>query len=379
MKRSIRIACILLVFAMLTLLFAGCQGKSGMVVAAYDGKPIYESEVQSIVNYYVISRANVSTTEDEKIEIAQDAVRTYVKYKVLELDLAKQGFKVDEKELRKDLKATIKELNETTEGGYADWRNMYQVDKNFLKEELRRFALAQLFREFITEGMNITDEQAKRYFNANGDKYTDPAGYTWTAVLLEVKDLKNDAEATKMKSEAEEYIRQLRGGFTDLDTVKADVFSKYTEADGYTQTSLYSGENMTSMIEYTAVPDLSAALAKIDEEYGEVDPSADEKTDLTGYTKYMNYISDRYKAEVFYALGKLNAGEVYSEPIKSVAGYFIVRLDRVKEKSGFKKFEDVKDSIIEEMTTIYVEEEFSVHVASSLRTHNAQFIFDDEQ
>lgn len=377
MKRAIRIVSCLLVAVMLTVLFAACARKSGAVVAAYDGKPVYESEVQSIVNYNVISRATVSSTEDEKIAIAQDAVRIYVKYRVLELDLAKKGYKVDEKQLRQEVKDTIKDLNETSAGGYADWRNMYQVDKSFLKEELRRFALAGLFRDYISADIEITDDQAKRYFNANGDKYMDPAGYTWSTVLLEVRDLKNEAEDAKMKAEAAEYIRQLNGGFTTLEAVKEEVLNKYTEDDGYTQTRLYSGESVTRMSEYTETPDLSAALAKIKEEYGEVDPTADEKTDVTGYTKYMNYLSECYKTEVFYALGKLDAGKVYGEPIKSVAGYFILRLDRVQERSSFKKFEDVKESIIQEILNIYVDEALTNHFDNAVREHNIQFVFDE--
>ena len=145
MKQTKKVICILLVFSVIAVLFTAC-GDRGEILAVYDNTPVYEEDVRDIINYYIATNATLDSTDEEKTEIAKQAVRTYVNYKLLELDLKDLGYTVDEKALDATLEETIDYLDETFEGGYQDWRTMYQVSKNFLKEELRRFELAGTFQ-----------------------------------------------------------------------------------------------------------------------------------------------------------------------------------------------------------------------------------------
>ena len=71
-----------------------------------------------------MTNATLDTTDEEKSEMAKEAVRTYVRYKVLEIDLKKKGYTVDEKALNQTVKEMIEYLDKNFTGGYKDWRNM---------------------------------------------------------------------------------------------------------------------------------------------------------------------------------------------------------------------------------------------------------------
>ena len=86
MKQTKKVICILLVFSVIAVLFTAC-GDRGEILAVYDNTPVYEEDVRDIINYYIATNATLDSTDEEKTEIAKQAVRTYVNYKLLELDL----------------------------------------------------------------------------------------------------------------------------------------------------------------------------------------------------------------------------------------------------------------------------------------------------
>ena len=100
MKRTKKGICLLLVFSAILTMLSACGGK-GEIIAVYNNIPVYEEDVEDIINYYIATNATVNSTDEEKSEIAKQAVRTYVNYKVLELDLKDKGYTVDEKKLTK--------------------------------------------------------------------------------------------------------------------------------------------------------------------------------------------------------------------------------------------------------------------------------------
>lgn len=375
MKRMRKIFSALLLLSMLVMLFSAC-GSKGEIIALYNNTPVYEKDVQDIINYYILTNSTLDTTDEEKSELAKDAVRTYVKYKVLELDLEKKGYTVDEKALNQTVKEMIAYLDENFTGGYKDWRNMYGLSKNFLKEDMRRYELASLFSQYAADTVEVTDEEIEAYYHANGAEYADPAGYTWTGILREVLDLNDEAECAAAESEMENYIRQITAGYMTLELVKADLLKKYTEEDGYTKTKLFSGENFTAMTDFVTIPNLADALEAIKKEYGELNPDADPDKDKEAYEKYMNYLGDCFRAEVYYALQNIEVGEVYSKPLKSYAGYFIIRLDKIKTTNGFKAFDEVKDEIKTELQNQKTSSLFETRMTELESEYNVQYLFD---
>ena len=376
MKRSYKLICMLLVLSMLVGLLASCGKKKGTIVAVYDNIPVYEGEVQDIINYQMTMNATNEMTTEELQAIMQNAIVTYVRYKVLEIDLKKKGYTVDEKVLNENLKSTIAYLDEEFEGGYKDWRNLYRVSKDFLKEDLRRYQLAELFSKYASDTVKVTDDELKQYYNTHALDYKAPSGYTWTAVLREILDFNDEAACSAAISEMETYARQINSGYMTLDQVKADLIRKYTEKDGYTnKTQIYSGENFTATADFALIDNLADALEAIKKEYGELNPSADPEKDREAYAKYMDYLGDCFRAEVFYALQNMKVGEVYSKPIKSYAGYFIVRLDKIETKSSFKPFDDVKEEIRTKVTNEKVTAMFEETMTQIEKDYKVSYLF----
>lgn len=375
MKQMKKIFSVVLILSALVMLLSAC-GSKGEIVAVYNNTPVYEKDVQDIINYYILTNATLDTTDEEKSEMAKEAVRTYVRYKVLEIDLKKKGYTVDEKALNQTVKEMIEYLDKNFTGGYKDWRNMYGLSKSFLKEDMRRYELVSLFNEYASAMVEVTDEEIEAYYHANGGEYADPAGYTWTGILREVLDLKDEEECTAAEAEMENYIRQVNDGYMTLEQVKADLLKKYTEEDGYTKTSLFSGENFTAMSDFAIIPNLSDALEAIKKEYGELNPDADPKEDAEAYEKYMNYLGDCFRAEVYYALQNMEVGDVYSKPLKSYAGYFIIRLDKIKTTNGFKPLDEVKDEIKTELRNEKITGMFETRLTELESEYNVQYLFD---
>lgn len=373
MKQTKKILCILLILSSLVVLLAGC-GDRGEIIAVYNNTPVYEEDVKDIINYYIATNATLESTEEEKSEMAKEAVRTYVRYKLLEIDLKEKGYTIDEKALKQSVEDTIAYLDENFEGGYKDWRTMYLVSKDFLKEDLRRYELANLFNEYASDMVEVTDEEIQTYYNGNWQDYMAPAGYTWTAVLLEVLDLGDEEECAAAKAEAENYIRQINSGYTTLEKVKEDILKKYTEEDGYTQTALYSGENFSAKTDVKDIPDLAAALKEVEANYENLNPDAEPDTDE--YKTYMKYLGECFQTEVYYALQNMEVGDIYSKPLLSFAGYFIIRLDKVKTTNDFTPIEDVRDEIETAIRNEKVTEMFTTCMDELEEKYDVQYLFD---
>lgn len=373
MKQTKKILCILLILSSLVVLLAGC-GDRGEIIAVYNNTPVYEEDVKDIINYYIATNATLESTDEEKSEMAKEAVRTYVRYKLLEIDLKEKGYTIDEKALKQTVEDTIAYLDENFEGGYKDWRTMYLVSKDFLKEDLRRYELANLFNEYASDMVEVTDEEIQTYYNGNWQDYMAPAGYTWTAVLLEVLDLGDEEECAAAKAEAENYIRQINSGYTTLEKVKEDILKKYTEEDGYKQTALYSGENFSAKTDVKDIPDLAAALKEVEANYENLNPNAEPDTDE--YKIYMKYLGECFQTEVYYALQNMEEGDIYSKPLLSFAGYFIIRLDKVKTTNDFILIEDVRDEIETAIRNEKVTEMFTTCMDELEEKYDVQYLFD---
>ena len=373
MKQTKKILSVLLLLCLAATMLASC-GKKGGVIAVLDGAPIYESDVEDIVNYSVISGAGLNDTDEARRELAYSAVRNYVRYLAMEKDLAENGFTIDEAELKAEVNEMVAYLNENFEGGYREWRNLYLVSKNFLKEELRRYMLADLFREYAEQEIEITDEELEQYYHVNGLSYTDPAGYTWTTVFRQVLDDRDEKECAAAEDELLGYLRDINRGTMTLESVKADLLAKYTAEDGYSLIDFYSGTNFTAMADYKAVENLDAAIRELEESTGELDPNAEKNSDA--YNKYMKFLGARAQTEVFYALGTLSAGEMYSGVIKSIGGYYLVRLDRVKTTGGFRPFEEVKDEIRNTLYEERVTSAFEQYIPYVENKYQVSYLFD---
>ena len=315
-----------------------------MLVAEYDGVKIYDSDVADIINYQLIQNTDETTTEQELQNIMATAVQTYVKYQLMEIDLAEKGYKIDEAAYKQAVKDSKKQLDDVY--GYKEWCEMYRVSKDFLAEDIRRYYIADLYYGYAKSSVEVTEIEAKDYYTINAlEKYTAPAGYNWTSVLIPVKNYVDAAEMSAAKAEAQAYIAKLQNNEIKFEDVQKEVSDKYTSEKGYAS-AIFSGEDFTSMSDMVDLSDETMAnlLAQLDEVYANRDLNA--AADTEEYSNYMLYVSNVFKANVYYALQRMEAGEIWGEAFESPAGYYIVRLDSISMTNDFVPFEDVKDEIV---------------------------------
>lgn len=357
MRRFIKIVSLLLAVSVLAGMLVSCQKdgprKEGDLFVVYNDTAVYESEVQDIINYTLSSRMNQQTSMEEMKIMMGEAIGTYVQFKIIELDFNEKGIKVDEKAVKARYKQEKESLEKSYEGGYKEWMKDYQVSEYFLEQEVRRYILTDMYFNQVKDDITVTEEEMRAYMNLHAEDYYHPAGYNWTMIFREVKDITDETECAAAEAEAQEYINKIAEGKITLEDAKKELLGKYTAKDGYTKAALYSGSDFTS---YSNMPlvktqeQKEALFTDIERIYADRDSKADKNSQQ--YANYMHYIAETFEIETYYALQNLEKGQVYMKPIKNFIGYGILQLDSVAEETYFDSFDDVKNELF-----LYVLEE----------------------
>lgn len=358
-KIAVIVVAAVLVFALLCFGLSKLLNVSfsrGQIIAEYDGESVYDADVQDIINYNLIIHYDGNTTEAGLNQIMQEAVVTYVRYKAMEIDLGKKGYTVDEDELNKTFKEAKKEIEKTQK--YSEWCEMHRVSKDFLKEELRRYALAALYNEVIESEVKVTEAEAREYYSLHAiEKFRLPAGYYWTATLRPVKDVADQAETAQAKAEMAAYLEKIKNGEMTFEDVDKELNAKYPASEY--PSAIYDGEDSTAidgMYTFIDEKDFQDLLTTIDTTYKDRDLNADPKSDA--YSDYMSYLGATFEAKVHYALQNMEIGDVWAEPFESFVGYYIIRLDRIETKNAFVPYEEVSGAIIETLMAEKLQNEF---------------------
>ncbi len=370
---------VLAVVAVFALLFYGMSHlrllDKGQIIAEYDGNPVYEAEVQDIINYQLVISITSGASEATDVQtIMQDAIKTYVQLKAAELDLKEQGYEIDEKALDEEFKTAKKDIEK--EMTYNEWCKSYNVSKNFLKEELRRYMVASLYNDISENTVTVSTQEAKEYYNLHLiTDYTKPAGYYWTSVIRPVKDITDTAEAAEAKAEMDAYLEKVKNGSMTFEQVDEELNKKYTKENGYSN-ALYDGEDVISKesaFEFVDEADYNDFLKALDEAYPKRNAQA--KKDSEEYEQYMGYLSKLFQGQVNWALQHMEKGEIWSESLESTAGYYIVRLDRVETTNDFVAYEDVAASIIEILTAEKLQEVYQNYLINLEKRFGIRYYF----
>ncbi len=348
----------------------------GQVIAKYDDVVVYEADVQDIINYHLVKNVNSQTQPEDYPEIIKDAVITYVRMKVTELDLAERGYKIDEKELKQEYKAAVDEIEKTI--SFSEWCKSYNVSSGFLKEEVRRYLVADLYKIAAAKELDLTvsEDDMLKYYQAHAmSDYLKQSGYYWTSVLRPVKDATDEKELAEAKAEAEAYLEKVKNGTMTLEQVNEELDKKYNDKNGYSS-YVYDGSDVTSISsvpQFIDEPDFKNLLKAIDEEYSKRDPSGDETSE--GYKEYMSYLGRMFEAHVYYAIQNLEPGEVWTEPLLSFSGYYLIRFDHAETKDEFVPFEEVKDEIRELVKDEMLEEKYETYLSALEQKYSVEYYF----
>ena len=170
------------------------------VVAEVNGKPLTRAEVAKLLN--PDGKLSPFITVDMVRQRAPQLVRNIVLDKLVEAEMAKEGYKPSEENVRKYLLEQIKKIpknqlammnDELSQQGKTIDQYINETAKNPAAQQA--IAKMQFMEEKILKSIKVTDEEAKAVYAKNADKFQEPAKVTASHILVMAKQ---DAdEATK--------------------------------------------------------------------------------------------------------------------------------------------------------------------------------------
>lgn len=345
MKKSIKLICFLLATLMVAFVFCGCK-KKGMLLARYDGGEVYSNDedvkewTKYLTSYYYSYVEEGKMTKDY---LGTLIIKTIVAQRIREIEVQKRGIEVTDEAVQNMYDYNKKAFDEQYKGGFDGMLKDSGLSKKFWMMFARNAVIEQLIANDLVLNKNFTDEELTEYYAENLSKYITNAGYTYTALFIEVKDISNDTEWSEQKAVAEKYIERLLSG-EDFDKVKEEILKTYNEENGYKQTADWTGQGTVAFDEVYKIDDLDKALKEVDEKYSDRDPKADKSSEA--YSKYLQYLATSMAYTQSYAMTTIKEGEIYASPIISPLGWMILRLDKIAEETVYPSLDEIRLQLI---------------------------------
>ncbi len=211
------------------------------------------------------------------------------------------GLQIDEEEKTK-LLAEEKSSFESDDA-YKTWLQENEMTENDISWLVESQLLGEAYYNEVTKDITVADEDAKAAFEADPDKYITKQ---FAHIFLEIKDDATEADKAAIKKKAEGFIKELENGgdFAAIATQNND------------DSTATSGGSLSQ----TVTRDTST------------------------------YVDEFNKAA--FALTKV--GEYTKTPVETSFGYHIIKLEACTDK-----FEDLKQSIIDELSSSEKEDAYS--------------------
>ena len=196
MKKIGRLTSIFLCFFIAALVIAGCGRK---VAATVNGKEIYLEDVDKEVDRLLSQHKEAGGTQTEKMkEQFRGSVLNYLIENELALQEAeKKGIKVTDKEVEKQLNQMKKMFS--SEAEFNSMLEKQDIDIDDFKERLREDLLMTKITEPLYKGLEVSDEEAKDYYEKNKTSFQDPEKVHLRQIVLGTKD-KAEKMLSKVKS-----------------------------------------------------------------------------------------------------------------------------------------------------------------------------------
>lgn len=228
----------------------------------------------------------------------KNAIENLVDEKVLLIKAKELNLIPSEEELKKEVDEKIASLVSL----YGSEEKLEEAKKTFgytdetFNEFMKNQVIAQKVIDYIHKDIAVTDEDIKKYYDENKDKYTKQPGATMYHILVDTEEKAKDVKRR-----------------------------------------LDSGESF-------------ADLAK---EFNE-----DSTKDTGGSLGYVEYSNEDFDKDFMTAAKALGEGQV-SGPVKTQFGYHIIKVDGVNKDKKVQSLEEVKDTIKSELETTKKNDEYT--------------------
>ena len=423
MRNFRKLIAVFMALAVFAVMLVSCGDDKEKPVAVYDGDQyIYESDedFSDFYNlnryFYAYERGDEASTYSEYNTVLSNAVKQTVMLRVLGDEIVLHGIKIDEEKIRAEAETDKSTFESSYRGGFAQFREDWGVSEDvFLRHNLYE-AIKEIEKQHAE--VEVTDEEAERYYKKNPEKYFKTPHYDVQTLFLQVRDPSNEAEMKATYNDAIIYIQMLNSG-RSWDSVQRQASFKYNEANGLVFSEHLSTLNHVSMKYFFEVEDLDATLNKISEQFvnSYSDLFKEKFPDLVGKTvgegtikntpltfdqifpkgfdafvsehnlergtknynfvleAYMSYSHKVFDAEFNYAITKYWKDETtYSTPIyhSGYNSYVVVTFSHIEEENITIEFEDAKEEIIEILKDQKKDKEAENHISKKMNELKVQ-------
>lgn len=231
----------------------------------------------------------IDATLKEQLKAARTQVlEQLVNEKVLITKGAELGYLPSDEELAEDVKKERENFVEAY-GGEEELKKAleyYSMSEDKFNSFLETMVKTEKVTEAMTKDVTVSDEEVKKYYDENQDKYTVKPGADVRHILFETEE---DAKAAKSKIDS---------GETTFDA----LFTEYE-------------------------PNKAQNIKPLSEDLG-----------------YVEYDQENFDTDFLAGLKQLKDGEV-SAPVKSSFGYHIIEATNIKSEDVVTPFDEVKDDI----------------------------------
>lgn len=277
---------------MLAAVMTGCAQKApesatkDRVVADVNGTKIYFSDVEAQLTAIIGSHTDQFQGEEGQAMLnnfRQQILESLIERELIIQEAENTGIEVTEEEINKrieELKAQFQ-----SEEQFKAALQQAGITEEELPEEVRRMLLTEKMLDKVFEDLEVTDEEARQYYEENKNNFQVPETANVAHILV------TDEETAK------KVIDEINAGKSFEDAVAE-----------YSQDAATQGNN------------------------GEIGFQSKE------------VLSQMFGPDFADAAFSLEAGEVYSEPVVSVIGYHVIKLVEKKE-AHLQTFEEAEEQI----------------------------------
>ncbi|MGI6361815.1 MAG: peptidylprolyl isomerase [Bacillota bacterium] len=304
-------------FIIAALLMVGCSAKGGSIgtVNGQDiSKDVYESIYEQNKAYM---EAFGITFDDEQgqamlSQIEQSAWQNAVMQVLIMQEAEEAGITVSDADVKADLDEVIAN-NFANDEEYQKYLKESEITEAELLESFRQQAYQTKLYEYITKDVSISEKDAKKNYEEDTKNYDN---FETSHILIAVdSSTATDEDWAAAKKQAADLIKELNNG-ADFATVAKEHSDDGSASDGGVIPSPVSREN--------------------------------------------SGLYDEYVEEVF-KLGE--AGKYSSQPVKSSAGYHIIKID--KKNFGF---DAIKENLISSLADTKKNEVYSEYMSKKMES-----------
>jgi peptidyl-prolyl cis-trans isomerase C len=186
---------------------------SGGKVAVVNGSVINENDFNREVSVFqrqLVSRGN-SPSDSQILEMKKNALEILINRELLYQKSKDKGIKVEEAEVANQLK-TLKGQFANEDEFKSALIKINLTETTLISEIQRRLAIQQFVEKEIVQGVTVSDEETKRYYDANRDSFKQLEQVRASHILIKVNPDADESQKVICRGKIEKVQKKLQDG-----------------------------------------------------------------------------------------------------------------------------------------------------------------------